>query len=155
MLLAWISHNVQVSASEGQLNADCEKCKIHPILILIPNMILLHIIWVSNMHINIAYLCKENSVFSMSAAYNTRLYINWMRPNDAMWQHRTWRKLVQVMAWCLVAPSRYLNKCWLIISEVLWHSPEGNFTRNAQDIFPYMSLSFINLILQPHFSVAN
>ena len=46
--------------------------------------------------------------------------------------------LVQVMVWCqtddLTAPSYYLNRCWLIISEVLWHQPEGSFTGNAQDI---------------------
>ena len=30
--------------------------------------------------------------------------------------------MAQVMAWCLTAPSQYLNQCWLIISEVQWHS---------------------------------
>ena len=30
--------------------------------------------------------------------------------------------LAQVMACCLTAPSHYLNQCWLIISEVQWHS---------------------------------
>ena len=29
-----------------------------------------------------------------------------------------------------------MNQCWLIISDVLWHSPEGNFAENAQDIYP-------------------
>ena len=47
--------------------------------------------------------------------------------------------LVQVMAWCqtddLTAPSHYLNRCWLIISEVLWHQPEDSFTGNAQAIY--------------------
>ena len=32
---------------------------------------------------------------------------------------------------CLAVPSHY--QCWLLITEVLWHSPEGNFTGNAQD----------------------
>ena len=32
------------------------------------------------------------------------------------------------MAYCLTAPSSYLNQCWFLISEVLWHSPESNFT---------------------------
>ena len=32
------------------------------------------------------------------------------------------RDLDQVMAWCREAPSHYLNKWWLIISEVQWHS---------------------------------
>ena len=35
------------------------------------------------------------------------------------------------MAWCLVAPSHYLNQWWLIIRVDLWHSPEGNFRRKA------------------------
>ena len=33
-----------------------------------------------------------------------------------------------------MAPSHYLNQCWLVISDALWHSSEGNFTGNAQDI---------------------
>ena len=41
------------------------------------------------------------------------------------------------MACCITAPSHYLNRCWLIITEVLWHSPEGNYTGNAQGIFPW------------------
>ena len=45
--------------------------------------------------------------------------------------------LAQVMDWHLMAPSHYLKQCWLIIIEVLWHSPEGNFTGNAQDIYPW------------------
>ena len=40
--------------------------------------------------------------------------------------------LAQVMACCLMAPSHYLNQCWLIISEV-WHSPE----LKIQDIYPW------------------
>ena len=38
------------------------------------------------------------------------------------------------MACCLTAPSHYLKQCWLIIKCVLWHSPEGSFTGNAQDV---------------------
>ena len=36
------------------------------------------------------------------------------------------------MACCLTAPSHYLNQCWLLSSEVLWHSPESNFTASGQ-----------------------
>ena len=32
------------------------------------------------------------------------------------------------MACYLMAPSHYLNQCWPIISEILWHSPESNNT---------------------------
>ena len=38
--------------------------------------------------------------------------------------------LAKVMAYCLTAPSHYLNLCWLIICEVQQHSSDGNFTRN-------------------------
>ena len=35
----------------------------------------------------------------------------------------------------LTAPGHYLNQCYLIINDVLWHSPDGNFTGNYQDIY--------------------
>ena len=35
---------------------------------------------------------------------------------------------------CLTAPSHPLKQGWIIVNKVLWHSFEGNFTRNAQDI---------------------
>ena len=38
------------------------------------------------------------------------------------------------MACCLMAPSHYLNQCWLIISKVLWLSCEGNFPRDTSII---------------------
>ena len=43
-----------------------------------------------------------------------------------------------VMAWFIAnnrlkAPNHYLNQCWILISEVLWHSPSSNFlTASAQ-----------------------
>ena len=43
---------------------------------------------------------------------------------------RSGSTLAQVMACCLMAPSHYLNQCWLMISDVLWHSPDSNFTKN-------------------------
>ena len=48
--------------------------------------------------------------------------------------------LLHVMAWCCQAPSHFLNRCWLLNSEVLWHSPEGSFTGNAQDIYPWYEI---------------
>ena len=38
---------------------------------------------------------------------------NSLRPSDAIWRPRSGSTL---------APSHYLNQCWLIISEVQWHS---------------------------------
>ena len=53
-----------------------------------------------------------------------------------IWWHKSGSILAQVMASCLTAPSHYLNQCWQIISEVLWHLHGGNFTEKAQDIYP-------------------
>ena len=44
------------------------------------------------------------------------------------------RHLTQHWLKYLKAPSLYLNQCWLIINEVLWHSLEVNFIRNTPDI---------------------
>ena len=52
--------------------------------------------------------------------------------SDTIWQHRSASTLAQVMACCLMAPSHYLNQCWLLINEVLWHSSESNSTANAK-----------------------
>ena len=49
--------------------------------------------------------------------------INSLWPGDAIWRHISGSTSAQVMACCLAAPSHYLNQCWLIIIEVLWHSP--------------------------------
>ena len=78
--------------------------------------------------------------FRRTPFWRSGMLLNSLWPSDAIWRHWTWSTLVQVMAWCLMAPSHYLNQCWLIISEVLWHSPERNFTENAPDIYPWYGL---------------
>ena len=47
-----------------------------------------------------------------------RLNIISLWPSDAIWRHRSGSTLAQVMACCLMAPSHYLNQCWLVISEI-------------------------------------
>ena len=59
------------------------------------------------------------------------------------------------MAWCLTAPSHYLNQYWLIISEDLWHSPDGNFTGNDQDVYTWYEFEINNLRLHPHLPGGN
>ena len=59
-----------------------------------------------------------------------QLILNSSGPSDAIWRHRSGSTLAQVMACCLMAPSHYLNQCWLIINKVQLHSSEGNFTRD-------------------------
>ena len=55
--------------------------------------------------------------------------INTLWPSDAIWRYRSGSILAQAMAWCRQAPSHYLNQCWLIISQVLWHSSDGIIMR--------------------------
>ena len=65
------------------------------------------------------------------------MVLNSLWPSDTIWHHRSWSTLAQVIAWCLMAPSNYLNQCWLLISEVLRFSPESNVTLNAQANIQY------------------
>ena len=57
-----------------------------------------------------------------------------LRPSDTIWQHRSSSTLVQVMGCCCQATTHYLNQCWLIVSDIQWQSPEGNFVRNTSVI---------------------
>ena len=77
-------------------------------------------------------------------------WINSLWPSDAIWQHISESTLAQVMACCLMAPSHYLNQCWLIISEVLWQSPRGNFTRytSATNHQNYLEHYFSKMLLK-------
>ena len=54
--------------------------------------------------------------------------VNSYAPSNAIWRHRAWSTLVQVIDWCLAAPSHYLSQYWLIISKVLSHRLESNLT---------------------------
>ena len=60
----------------------------------------------------------------------TWINFNSLWPSDTIswWWHRSESALAQAMAWCLMAPSHYLKQCWLLISQVLWHSHESNLT---------------------------
>ena len=68
--------------------------------------------------------------------------ITWTSNDQDLWPYITslihcvlvMSTLSQTMAYCLMAPSHYLNQCWLIIIQVLWHSPKCNFTGNVLDI---------------------
>ena len=58
----------------------------------------------------------------MESVISDSVFVNSLRPSDAIWRWRSWSTLVQVMAYCLTAPCHYLNQCWIIIREVPWHS---------------------------------
>ena len=50
--------------------------------------------------------------------------VNTLWPSGAVWWHTSDSTVSQVMAWCLLAPSHYLNQSWLVISESQWHQSE-------------------------------
>ena len=60
--------------------------------------------------------------------------LNSLGPSDTIWRQISGSTLAQVMAYCLMAPSHYLNQCWLILSKVQWHSYDGNFIRDTSAI---------------------
>ena len=48
--------------------------------------------------------------------------LNSLWPSDAIWRQRSGSR-------------HYLNQCWLLISEVQWHSYKGSFTSDASTIY--------------------
>ena len=84
----------------------------------------------------------------------TPQWVNSLWPTDTIWWHRSVSTLAQIMAWCHQAPSPYLTQWWLLISDVLWHSPESNFTV-PQQLFYIASLKIILLEWLPHIPGAN
>ena len=82
-------------------------------------------------------------------------YFNSLWPSDVMWRHRSGSMLAQVMASCLTARSHYLNQCWLLTSEVLWHFPENNFTTSSKLLCCTMSMKIILFTLLPYLPGAN
>ena len=87
----------------------------------------------------LVFWCKFYWTFLLNMKLLMRFYLslqqlNSLWPSDAICRQRSGSTLAQVMAWCLTAPSHYLNQCWLIISEVQWHSYLGNFTRDTSTI---------------------
>ena len=84
--------------------------------------------------------------------YLSLINFNSLWPSDAIWREGSRSTLVQVMACCLTTSSHYLNQCRLMISEVLWHSPDSNFTENTQDIYhwnEFESYHFETVITSP------
>ena len=78
--------------------------------------------------------------------------VNSLWPSDVIWRQRSRSTLALVMACCLMTPSHCLNQCWLMISEVLWHSPDSNFTENTSDIYRWTEFeiySFETVVKSP------
>ena len=85
-------------------------------------------------------------------------YVNSLWPSDVIWRQGSRSTLAQVMACCLTAPSHYLNQCWLMISEVFWHSPDSNFIENTWDIYhwnEFENYSFETVVKSPRGQCVN
>ena len=82
-------------------------------------------------------------------------FTNSLWSNDAIWWHISGSALAQVIACCLTAPSHYLIQCWLLISEVLWNSPDSNFTVNVQTTLQHNEFEDYTFRSLPHFPGAN
>ena len=72
------------------------------------------------------------------------IYSIWNCNGEYAWHH-------------MAASSHYVNQCWLLINEVLWHVPLSNFAASAQTILLFcgMSLKSIVFKLLPHLPRTN
>ena len=99
----------------------------------------------TRMHSNWAPLCAmhlnssschqdiSHDMYTLNGFASTAIKALW--PSDGIWRNRPGPMLVLALPCCLAAPSHYLNQCRPTNSGVLRHSPESNFTGNAQDIY--------------------
>ena len=53
------------------------------------------------------------------------------------------------MAYCLMAPSHYLNQGWPTIDEIIYHSFQGDASLNTKNSTPHLVLKFVRLNSQP------
>ena len=64
---------------------------------------------------------REELLWNLYHNAHISMKINSLGPRDVIWWHKSGSTLAQVMACCQMAPSHYLNQCWLIITEVQWY----------------------------------
>ena len=98
------------------------------------------------------FLKRELKTCNVSVSRNCSTHWPLLTPYG---DKRTWSTLVQVMAYCLMAPSHYLNLWWLFICEIqysLQHSPDSEVSKL---LFCIISLKIIILKLLPHLPGAN
>ena len=78
--------------------------------------------------------------------------VNSLWPSVIIWQmYRLGTTLAPVMSCCLMSPSHYLNQCWLLISEVMWHSHQRNFTVSTQaNIIIILCMMSLKMIATSH-----
>ena len=79
---------------------------------------------------NCTPVCRFMITVYMYLKQPSHLYSKYsLCPRDTIWRHRSVSTLAPVLAWCLMAPSHYMNQSWLIISKVQWHSSEDIFLK--------------------------
>ena len=83
--------------------------------------------------------CLDISTEKLAVDFSTE-------PFNSIWQHKSGSTLAQVMACCLMAPSHYLNHCWLVFKYALWHS-QSNITVSVKATVVYHE--FENYYLRP------
>ena len=82
-------------------------------------------------------------------------FLNSLWPSEAIWLHKTWSTLVQVMACYLKASSHYLSKYWQTVHVVLW-CHQSAFHLNYDNIFSLRWVwKLLILRLQPYLPGAN
>ena len=96
--------------------------------------------------ISISVALREGNSLTVPSNYFSFALFNTSWPNDAIWQHRSVSTLAQVMACCWKAPIHYQNQCWLVISNVQWHSSEGNFWYLSHQSNICLKIAFLNFI---------
>ena len=92
-------HNLDTTVVMGEVNQHWTKLQSHSLV----GISVMQTLRLSNL-----------VLFPQSGKYQVNPW-----PSDAILRHRTGSTFVQVMAWCLMAPSHYLNQCRLTISKVL------------------------------------
>ena len=83
----------------------------------------------------VVWSCSFPVLINPCIAYNGYWHgrVNSLWPSDAIWRLRSGSTSAQahVTTDCPTAPSHCLNRWWIFISTVRWHSPEGNLAANA------------------------
>ena len=104
---------------------------------------------------SISCLMMDFSRNGIALVYMEYLVVNSLWPSDAIWRHRFRSVLAQVVACCLMAPSHYLNQCWL---SYYWGSVAFTWEISRwvpKLLFFELNLKIILLKLLPHLPGAN
>ena len=113
MMLTLKWHNIPVGIAVTAINALPHKCSnSHPYIFMILNVFVFFSVF-QEIH--------QLAQIRLGDAEEVQLRVSCGLIHHGVRQ-RSGPTLVQVMACCLTAPSHFLNQCWLIISEVQWHS---------------------------------